>query len=93
MFKDTKGKLKLNLVPPRAIESIAKVREFGSSKYKDEWSWVTAVKAEDLIEATKRHLLKKDLGEDIDPESGLSHLDHALCSLAMAVEIIKREGL
>lgn len=89
MEKDTKGKLRLNLLPPHALESIAKVREFGVSKYPSAWGWVTGVKTEDLIEATKRHLLKIDMGETKDPESGLLHIEHALCSLAMAVHQIK----
>lgn len=91
MHKDTKGKLKLNLIPPRSLESIAKVREFGNAKYNSPWGWLDHVKEEDLREAAKRHLLRIDLGEDIDSESGLLHLEHALCSLAMAVELIKRK--
>jgi hypothetical protein len=89
--KDTKGKLKLNLVPPRAYESIALVREFGCNKYGDPWGWLEHVKEEDLREACKRHLLRIEMGETHDPESNLLHLEHALCSLAMAIEIIKRK--
>jgi len=85
--KDTKGKLMLNLVPPRAIRSIALVREFGVNKYKDPWGWKDVVTVEQLVEAAKRHILYMELGENLDPESGLLHLEHALCSLAMAIEI------
>lgn len=87
--KDTKGKLRLNLVPPRAYESIALVREFGCNKYGDPWGWLEHVKEEELIEACKRHILRIEMGETNDPESNLLHLEHALCSLAMAIEIIK----
>lgn len=89
--KDTKGKLRLNLIPPEALVSIAKVREFGVRKYKDPWAWVAKVSVEDFVEATKRHLLARDRGEEIDPESGLEHIEHALCSLAMAVEVLRKE--
>lgn len=89
--KDTAGKLPLNLVPPRAYESIAKVRDFGNKKYGDPWKWLECTTADQYIEATRRHLLKIDLGEDLDPESGLLHLEHALCSLAMAVELVRRK--
>lgn len=89
--KDTKGKLPLNLVPPRAYESIALVRKFGNDKYGDPWAWLEATKEEDFREAARRHLLRIDMGEELDPESGLMHLEHALCSLAMAVELIKRK--
>lgn len=93
MNKDTKGKLRLSFVPPRAIESIARVREFGVTKYKEEWDWLRDVEPEKFVEAAMRHLLVTQMDRDllaIDMESGLPHLDHALCSLAMAVEILKR---
>jgi len=87
--KDTKGKLPLNLVPPRAYASIAKVREFGNNKYNSPWGWLEHTTPDQYIEATKRHLLKLAMKEEKDPESGLLHLEHALCSLAMAVELVK----
>lgn len=85
--KDTKGKLKLNLVPPRAIRSMALVREFGVNKYKDPWGWKSKVTVDEFVEAAKRHILAVELGDELDPESGLLHLEHALTSLAMAIEI------
>lgn len=85
--KDTVGKVKLNLVPPRSQEAIARVREFGVNKYKDPWGWMLACTEDEFIEAVKRHLNKRDRGEEIDPESGLPHIYHALCGMAMAVEL------
>ena len=93
MNKETEGKLPLNLVPPRAIESLAQVRKFGNKKYKDPWGWLNDVDAYDFIEAAKRHMLRCELEDNLyakDSESGLMHLEHALCSLAMAVEILRR---
>ena len=90
MNKDTKGKVPLNLLPPYAIESIARVREFGNSKYNSAWGWLETVTASELIEATKRHLLQLDKGVLRDDESGLLHLEHAACSLMMALELSKR---
>ena len=90
MHKDTSGKVKLNLIPPHSLDAIARVREFGVSKYGDAWGWLNAVKEEDFIEATKRHLNAIAKGEEIDPESGHPHLWHALTSLAMATELNTR---
>lgn len=88
--KDTAGKLPLNLVPPRAYQAIALVREFGCKKYGDPWKWLECTTADQYIEAAKRHFLKIELGEEIDPESGLPHLFHAQCSISMAVELYQR---
>lgn len=85
--KDTKGKLRMDLIPPRALVAIAKVREFGNNKYGSPWGWLDNTDPKDFITATKRHLLQIDLGEDLDKESSIDHLYHALTSLAMAVEL------
>lgn len=89
--KDITGKTRLNLIPPRSQEAIAKIREFGAAKYTDEWGWREVVPADQLIEAAKRHLLAYDKGEILDKESGMPHLWHALTSLSMAVEIMEME--
>lgn len=89
--KDTQGKLKLNLIPPRALKAIALVREFGVNKYKEEWGWLKSVTREQLQEAGKRHQLREDMGELVDPESGLPHAYHRLCSYAMEVELLMLE--
>jgi len=91
--KQIKGKLKLRLVPPRAIESIALVRAAAGEKYDSPWGWLESVAPEDFIEATARHLLAMQKLDDIaavDEDFGLLHIEHALTSLAMAVELVKR---
>lgn len=87
--KDTKGKLKLNLVPIKPLKAIARVREFGNAKYpsKDGFSYLTEVRSNDLVEAAWRHLLLHMEGELIDKESKEMHLAHAATSLMMAMDI------
>jgi hypothetical protein len=52
-------------------------RKYGRHNYR-----VAGVRASVYIDATKRHLDKWwDFGEDIDPDSGLSHITKAICSL------------
>lgn len=86
--KDTKGKAKLSLIPNAAMIAISKVREFGVNKYKDDEGW-KEVNPQDFIDATLRHIYKYlDLDQsDVDPESGFTHLEHALTSLALAVSV------
>lgn len=89
--KDTRGKPKLGLVPRAAMEEMAKVREFGIEKYKDDEMW-RQVPESDFIHATLRHIFKYLDGENIDPESNLEHLSHALCSLSLAVAVKHMRG-
>lgn len=82
--KDTKGKAKLRYVPYGALVEIAKVREFGTAKYGCPDGWKN-VSHDDFVEAAMRHIGKYFNGEKLDNESGLDHISHALCSLALAV--------
>lgn len=87
--KDTKGKLKLNLVPNYGLEAVARVREFGNKKYPGgPDNYVEQVKVEDLVEACRRHLLKHQKGELLDIESMEMHLAHVATSAMMAIEIL-----
>ena len=91
MIKDTKGKLRLNLVPNCGLEAVARVREFGNKKYPgNPDSYVTEVSVDDLVEAARRHLLKYRKGELLDEESSEMHLAHGATSLMMAIEILYR---
>jgi len=88
--KDTRGKLKLNLVPNEGLEAVARVREFGNNKYPsgNPNDYIDHVKVEDLVEACRRHLLKHQKGEMYDEESFLLHLAHVATSAMMAIEIL-----
>lgn len=91
--KDTKGKLKLNLVPNKGLEAVAKVREFGNNKYPSGGSnnyLDGTVKVDDLVEAIRRHALKHNSGELLDDESSMLHLAHIAASAMMAIEILHK---
>lgn len=82
--KYDKGKLALELVPPETDIAIAKVlglMNYELKKYKAN-NWRKGLPYSKYYAALRRHLLAWWLGEDIDPESGLPHLHHALCNLA-----------
>lgn len=80
--KGAAGALKtpLGLIPPYAMEQTAWVHKFGASKY-GPFNWRdTGVCASTYINAIMRHLNAWRDGEDLDPESGISHLAHIACS-------------
>lgn len=84
-YNDPKGqigatKAPLGLVPPHAMEQTAWVHKLGADKY-GPWNWrKTGVCASTYVNAILRHLNAWRDGEDLDPESGISHLAHVACS-------------
>jgi len=84
-YNDPKGqagslKAPLGLVPPYAMEQTAWVHNLGAEKY-GPWNWrETGVCASTYVNAILRHLNAWRDGEDLDPESGITHLAHIACS-------------
>ena len=80
-------KPKMHLLPPKAIVEISKVLTFGAAKY-DAENWR---KLDDLqnryTAGALRHIFAHMDGEQLDPETNLSHLAHAMCCLLFKLEI------
>jgi hypothetical protein len=75
------GKLEYGLLPPLALEETVKVLTFGAQKYeRDNWQKVPDAKRR-YFDALQRHVWAWKQGEQIDPESGIHHLAHAMCCL------------
>jgi hypothetical protein len=73
-------KTPLALIPPFAMEQTAWVHKLGSQKY-GHYNWrKTGVCATTYVAAIMRHLNAWRDGEDLDPESGISHIAHIACS-------------
>lgn len=82
------GKEPMDLVSWPAIAGLSKVLAFGAAKY-DRHNWQKGMEWGRLIGATLRHVFKFSSGEDLDPETGLSHIDHAMCNLMFLSHYIK----
>lgn len=67
------GKPRMDLIPSRPLIELAKVYQFGAAKYSDN-GWRAGIEWHRVIAALYRHLAKYNGGEDIDPETGLSHM-------------------
>lgn len=73
-------KTPLALIPPHAMEQTAWVHKLGSEKY-GPFNWRNSgVCATTYAAAIMRHLNAWRDGEDLDPESGISHIAHIACS-------------
>lgn len=89
--KDDKEKNRLDLIEPEFIEGVGKVLTFGANKYEPN-NWQKVEDAEDrYYAAALRHLIAWRKGEKLDPESGLSHLDHVACNI-MFLQHFEREA-
>lgn len=87
--RDNEGKTRLSLIPPASMEQMAKVLEFGASKYGDH-NWRAAgpnLSLLKIVDSLKRHLLSFEKGQDVDEESGLSHIGHILCNAAFLAQL------
>lgn len=84
--KHDSGKPLMGAVPPNALLAVAKVLTFGAEKYgRDNWRQVENAETR-YLDAALRHINAHQRGEAVDPESGESHLAHAVCSLMFMLE-------
>lgn len=80
------GKPRMGLLPPYALEAIAKVLTLGADKYApSNWKYVEGREWR-YFDAMLRHINSHSKGEMNDPESGLPHLAHAGCCLMFLLD-------
>lgn len=86
-FKLDDGKPPISLIPREALEQAAHALGFGAEKY-SRHGFRAGLKHSRLIDAALRHILKHADGEDLDSESGVTHIGHAIASLAMLAYMV-----
>jgi len=84
--KHDEGKTDWSLMPFEAIEEINKVLDFGAKKYAaHNWRTGSGFKYTRVLSSLLRHTFAWARGEDLDPESGLSHLSHMGCNVVFLI--------
>ena len=83
-IKHDAGKPRLSLVPPEVVFALAEVLTHGAEKYADH-NWLLGLDHSRVMDATLRHLMAYQGGQDIDEDSGLPVLWHALTELAFLI--------
>ncbi len=79
-LKFDQDKVRLELIPPELLEEVGKVLTYGAKKYADR-NWELGMDWSRPFAAAQRHMWAWWGGQDTDPETGYSHLAHALCCL------------
>lgn len=78
------GKVRYDLLPPELLEGVADILAFGANKYGDR-NWENGMEWMRVFAALQRHLWAWRRGENLDPETGKSHLWHAGCNIAFLI--------
>lgn len=86
--KADNGKASCDLLSPVAMLGTAKVLDFGKAKYGSH-NWRKGLSWGRIISALLRHTLAFMSGEDLDPESGLPHVDHIACNVMFLQEFYR----
>jgi hypothetical protein len=82
------GKPELALLSPIFLEEVSRVLTYGKHKYA-EHNWRKGLIWSRPLGAALRHIFSWMGGEDLDPETGISHLAHAACNLMFLIEFQK----
>lgn len=86
---DDPRKLPIWLVPRALIDGAARALQHGAIRYAPN-NWRKGMNYSEVYSALQRHLLAWNEDEDIDPDSGLNHLDHAAACLGFLSEYVAR---
>lgn len=80
----------LELVPPSLVFAVGEVFKKGAEKYAPR-NWERGMKWSTVYGCLLRHVFKwaSPFHSDIDEETGLNHLWHAACNVAMLIEYEK----
>lgn len=82
---ESAAKPRWELLPWNAVEEVVEILTFGAKKYEDN-NWARGARWGRYMRAAISHITQWWRGEDLDPETGKSHLAHAVCCLIFLME-------
>lgn len=84
----------LQLLPPEFLRKTANVLKLGADKYGVyNWRHSDGIKAMTYVGAIMRHLMQFVDGEDVDEESGISHIAHIAATCAIMLDASEYSNL
>ena len=82
------AKPSMSLCPPVAMQAMARVMRNGADKY-GPWNWRDQpISMSVYLDAIGRHWSAMCAGEDLDPDSGLSHLAHIMAGCGIIMDAV-----
>ena len=73
------GKPKWSLVHMRSLVPMIRVLEYGAEKY-EPFNWQKPTERNTLIDSMQRHMAALIDGNELDDESGLTHIGHIMAN-------------
>lgn len=83
-------KPRMDLLDSYALEELSKVLTFGAAKYEPN-NWRKGIAITRLTSSLLRHVFAFMRGEAKDPETGLSHIAHAMCNCMFILWTMKHK--
>lgn len=83
-------KIPLQLIPGNALLEVGKVLRYGAGKYAAH-NWRNGLAYSRLMGACLRHATAFNEGEDLDPETQLSHIAHLACEALFLLEFVTKD--
>jgi len=78
----------MDLIPVKPLKQVAEILTYGADKYgPDNWREGKPIAHSRHYAGIQRHLMAYWSGEDLDPETGKSHLAHAACGILFFLEL------
>lgn len=87
----SEGKSGVDQIPPQVLLELGRVYEMGERKY-GRRNWLKGTAWHEFYGSALRHILRWQSGEDLDDESGLPHLSHAIWNL-VALQHFQMNGI
>lgn len=88
-LKHDNDKPDLSLLPSEFLEEVARAMMYGAKKY-ERYNYLNGIAWTRILAASLRHITAYNDGEDVDKESGVSHLGHAGACILMLLTYSKR---